>query len=64
MNNTVVISKSEYRRLQSQAKAYQKLAGQLFKSVITGSPVDAVVDDFRKTGIYTDAFLKDPEKRT
>ena len=58
MNKTVVISKDEYRRLRSHAKAYQKLVGQLFQSVITGS-VDAVVEDFRKTGLYTEPFLKD-----
>jgi len=58
---TITISKNEYKKLLSQAKAYQKLAGEIFKKVIN-DPVSDLVDDFRKTGIYTDDFLIDLEK--
>lgn len=60
MKDTVVISKSEYRQLRLQAKAYQKLAGQLFSSALSGS-VKEVVEDFRKTDLYSEPFLKDLE---
>ena len=58
MRDTMTISKTEYRRLQRQAKAYQKLMRQLFESALSGS-VDAVVEDSRNTNLYTEAFLKD-----
>ena len=58
---TITISKNEYKKLLSQAKAYQKLAGEIFKKVIN-DPVSDLVDDFRKTGIYTEDFLIDLEK--
>lgn len=58
MKDTMTISKREYKRLQAQAKAYQKLAGQIFQSVLTGS-VSAVVEDFRNTNLYTEDFLTD-----
>lgn len=61
MKDTIVISKNEYRRLQSQAQAYQKLAGQLFTSVLSGS-IEEVVADFRKTNLYSDSFLQDLEE--
>lgn len=57
MRQTMTITKNEYRKLQSQAKAYQKLMRQLFESALSGS-VDAVVQDFRNTNLYSEAFLK------
>jgi hypothetical protein len=61
MSSTVVISKDEYQKLRKQAKAFQKLAGRIFESVITDS-VEAVVEDFRKTKLYSDSFLADLEE--
>jgi hypothetical protein len=58
--DTITIPKAEYKKLQQQAKAYQKLTGQLFKSIIR-DPIQDVIQDFRKTDLYTDEFLKDLE---
>ena len=55
---TVTIPQKEYRKLRRQAAAYRKLAGTLFKSVVR-DPVEDVVEDFRKTELYTEAFLRD-----
>ncbi|MBI3503138.1 MAG: hypothetical protein HY063_15230 [Bacteroidetes bacterium] len=60
MSSTVVISRDEYQKLRKQAKAFQKLAGRIFESVITDS-AEAVVEDFRKTKLYSEAFLSDLE---
>ncbi len=60
MKDTIEISKKEYRQLRLQAKAYQKLAGQLFSSALSGSVIE-VVEDFRKTDLYSESFLKDLE---
>jgi hypothetical protein len=57
---TITIPKNEYKRLLSLAKAYQKLAGEIFKKVIN-DPIKDVVDDFRRTKLYTDEFLHDME---
>jgi hypothetical protein len=60
MPDTIVISKKEYQKLQKQAKAFQKLAGRLFETVLADS-VETVVDDFRKTNLYSEGFLSDLE---
>ena len=61
MKDTVVISKSEYRKLRLQSKAYQKMAGRLYDALLDGTIKD-VVEDFRNTNLYSDAFLKDLEQ--
>ncbi len=58
--DTVTISKKEYKKLVSQAKAYQKLAKGFFENVIK-DPIDDVVLDFKKTGKYSSGFLEDLE---
>ncbi|HMT12207.1 MAG TPA: hypothetical protein PKA39_11375 [Ignavibacteria bacterium] len=58
--DTVTISKKEYKKLVSQAKAYQKLAKGFFENVIK-DPIDDVVLDFKKTGKYSNGFLEDLE---
>jgi hypothetical protein len=60
MTDTIVVSKTEYQKLQKQAKAFQKFAGKLFETVLTDS-IETVVYDFRKTNLYTEAFLSDLE---
>lgn len=55
---TITITKKEYRKLRSQAKAYEKLAKGFFENVVK-DPIDEVVSDFKKTGIYSDEFLDD-----
>ncbi len=57
---TITISKTEYRKLRRQATAYQKLTSRLFESVIKDS-IQEIINDFRKTDLYTDNFLEDLE---
>ena len=57
---TITIPKSEYKKLLSRAKAYEKLAGSIFENAIK-DPIDEIVSDFKKTNLYTDKFLKDLE---
>lgn len=52
------LSKAEYRELEQQAKAYQRMTSCFFESIIR-EPVKEVVKYFRKTDLYTDEFLKD-----
>jgi hypothetical protein len=56
----VTITKEEYKKLQQQSKAYQKLATRLFESIIK-DPIREVVQDFRDTGLYSKEFLADLE---
>ncbi len=58
--NKVIITKTEYRQLKRQAEAYQKILAEFFDS-ITRDPINLVVQDFRKTDLYTEEFLKDLE---
>ncbi len=58
--NKVIITKTEYRQLKRQAEAYQKILAEFFDS-ITREPIDLVIQDFRKTDLYTEEFLKDLE---
>ena len=58
--NTVTITKTEYQKLQNQSKAYQKLASNVFQFALK-DPIQEVVDDFKKTDLYTDEFLIDLE---
>ena len=55
---TITIPKSEYKKLLSRAKAYEKLAGSIFENAIK-DPVNEIVSDFKNTNLYTDVFLKD-----
>ena len=57
---TITIPKSEYKKLVSQSKAYKKLAGQIFKSALDDQ-ISSIVEDFRKSNLYTDEFLSDLE---
>ena len=56
----VTIPKKEYQSLKKQANAYRKFATRFFE-VILKDPVADVVEDFRKTDLYSDDFLKDLE---
>lgn len=56
--STITIPRKEYKKLRRHAAAYHKLAGVLFKTVVK-DPVEDVVGDFRKTGLYTEVFLRD-----
>ena len=58
--SNITISKAEYQKLRQQAVSYQKLAKRLFEFIIR-VPVEEVVEDFRKTDLYTEDFLRDSE---
>lgn len=57
---TITIPKSEYKKLLSRAKAYEKLAGSIFENAIK-DPVNEIVSEFKKTNLYTVDFLKNLE---
>lgn len=61
MKNTISLPKNEYLRLKRRAHAYQKLVGEVFETVLK-DPIEEVVEDFRRTKLYTDEFLKDLEE--
>jgi len=58
--SNVTIPKIEYLKLKHQADAYKKLSGRFFESVIKDS-VEEVVEDFRRSNLYTKEFLADME---
>ena len=58
--DTIVLPKTEYKQLKKQADAFKMFAGYFFASLVADSPQE-VVNDFRKTNLYTDDFLRDLE---
>lgn len=58
MNNEITLPKIEYDILSKQAQAYRKIMGRIFEFVIRDS-AENVVNDFRKTDLYSEEFLKD-----
>lgn len=54
----ITITKTGYRQLRRCAEAYKKLLEEFFESFTTDS-IDGVVEDFRKTDLYTEEFLED-----
>ena len=56
--STITLNKNEYKILKSQAEAYHMLAS-VFGSSAIEEPIETVVEDFRKTGKYSKAFLTD-----
>ncbi|MBI2024878.1 MAG: hypothetical protein HYT03_02220 [Candidatus Harrisonbacteria bacterium] len=56
----VTLPETEYKQLKRQADAYKKMATKLFELAIK-DPVENVVEDFRRTDLYTQEFLKDLE---
>lgn len=54
----IVISKIEYLRLKQQSAAYKKLASSFYESIPKDS-IETVVNDFRKTDLYSKEFLED-----
>jgi hypothetical protein len=57
---SVILPKTEYEQLKRQAEAYRKFAAGFFATV-TRDPIGEMVEDFRKTKLYSDEFLKDLE---
>ncbi len=58
--NQITLPKNQYDQLLHQAKAYRKITANFFKYLISDS-VSQTVEDFRKTDLYTEPFLKDLE---
>ena len=58
--NKVAIPKTEYRQLQRQADAYKKMVSNLHALILHDS-IRELVDDFRKTELYTEGFIRDLE---
>ncbi|MFZ1019474.1 MAG: hypothetical protein WAN61_00580 [Minisyncoccia bacterium] len=58
---TITLPKIEYLKIKKEANAYRLIKTHLFESLVQ-DPVDKVVRDFRKTKIYSEAFLQDLEK--
>lgn len=59
-NQTITLSKTEYQRLKAQAKAYQKIMSKFFELALRNS-IKEVIEDFRRTNLYSEEFLKDLE---
>lgn len=58
--NYITIPKTEYQQLRRHAKAFRNLSAKIFKSALQDR-VAVVVDDFKKTKLYTKGFLRDLE---
>jgi len=58
--NIITIPKNEYSKLRRQSDAYKKLSSRFFEFMIK-DPIEEVINDFRKTNLYTKGFLADLE---
>ena len=54
----VTLPETEYRQLKRQADAYKKMAAKLFEFTVKDT-AEEVVEDFRKTSLYSEEFLSD-----
>ena len=54
----MTIPKTEYKQLKHQAETYRKFAARFFEMIIK-DPIEEVVEDFKKTNLYTEDFLRD-----
>lgn len=59
--DTITVPKNEYKQLKQQADVFRAFVGYFFASLVDDSP-SAVVNDFRKTNLYTNDFLLDLEE--
>jgi hypothetical protein len=57
---TVTLTKNEYSKLKRESAAYRKITARVFESVVKDD-IPSVIDDFRKTELYTEEFLRDLE---
>lgn len=58
--NQITLQKTEYKKLKRQAEAYKKFTAKFFESIIY-DPIETIIEDFKKMGLYTEEFLKDFE---
>ena len=59
--STITLPKIEYQKLKKEANAYRRIKTHLFESLIR-DPIDKVVQDFKETHLYSEAFLQDLER--
>jgi len=59
--STITLPKIEYLKLKKEANAYRRIKTHLFESLIQ-DPIDKVVQDFKETHLYSEAFLQDLER--
>ena len=59
--STITLPKIEYLKLKKEANAYRLIKTHLFESLIQ-DPIDKVVQDFKETHLYSEAFLQDLER--
>lgn len=55
----ITLSKDKYMELKRQAGLYRKFAAQFF--AMNFDSIEDIVEDFKKTDIYSKPFLKDLE---
>jgi len=60
MSNIVAVPKTEYETLRKKARMYEELASLFFQKV-KGDTVGEIVNDFKKTSLYSKGFLRDLE---
>jgi hypothetical protein len=59
---TITITKIEYNQLKKEAQAYRKIVDLVEPDLFIAPPVRSkkkVLSEFKKTGLYSKAFLKD-----
>lgn len=57
--STITLPKSEYLKLKRESTEFRRLSARIFETAI--DDITNVVEDFRKTNLYTDEFLVDLE---
>ncbi|MFH1192252.1 MAG: hypothetical protein V1655_02135 [bacterium] len=56
----ITISKVRYAQLKKQADAYKKFVSQFYTLAIK-DPINEVINDLKKTNLYSDEFINDIE---
>lgn len=61
MAKTITLEAAEYRRLKIKAERYETIRQLIAEDFFSSPPTknrDKIIREFRKTGLYSDAFLK------
>jgi len=56
---TITLPKNEYLKLKKESREYRRLSARIYETVV--DDIGNIVEDFRKTSLYTDEFLIDLE---
>ena len=57
--STITLPKNEYLKLKRESTEFRRLSARIFEIAV--DDVTNVVEDFKKTNLYTDEFLADLE---